>query len=343
MSIRLFVSEYVSSGAWPEDTLDGSLAQEGKAMLLAIATDFARVPGCEVITTWDTRLGLFPVEEVTAIEVSSPNQADRLFRTLAAESAATFVIAPEFRQILANYRRIVEKMGGRFLGPNLQAIELCADKLATAQHLKQNGIRTVDTLPINLQAGRTEFSYPMVIKPRDGAGSQQTWVVTNHDEFEAVRCEFPNDVSPIQQPFVSGMPVSVGVLLSTDRQNVEVFPPGEQRLTTDDRFHYRGGRIPADLDDSIRQSIKQMVRCACESIDGLSGYVGFDLILDEESLGQPVIVDINPRLTTSYLGYRRLTDHNLTEWLLCGDRVLPAILWQDQPVGFLPNGKPTFQ
>jgi hypothetical protein len=44
---------------------------------------------------------------------------------------------------------------------------------------------------------------------------------------------------------------------------------------------------------------------ACRTIPGLRGFVGVDLLLDEET-GTVTVVEINPRLTTSYLGYRQL-------------------------------------
>jgi predicted ATP-grasp superfamily ATP-dependent carboligase len=47
---------------------------------------------------------------------------------------------------------------------------------------------------------------------------------------------------------------------------------------------------------------------ACRAIPGLAGYVGVDLILTP---GGPLVVELNPRLTTSYLGLRAATRRNL--------------------------------
>ena len=55
--MRLFVSEYLCSGAWPEPELPPSLAREGRAMLLALLTDLAVLPDVTLWTTWDARLG----------------------------------------------------------------------------------------------------------------------------------------------------------------------------------------------------------------------------------------------------------------------------------------------
>ncbi|MCA9116378.1 MAG: ATP-grasp domain-containing protein, partial [Planctomycetaceae bacterium] len=86
-----------------------------------------------------------------------------------------------------------------------------------------------------------------------------------------------------------------------------------------------------------------LVRRAVAAVPGLAGYVGFDLLLlsgtaqwSEPSL---VLVEINPRVTTAWLGYRQLTSSRAQlAGMLAG--VLPGQLpdWQPGPVGFLPDG-----
>ncbi|GIT28853.1 MAG: hypothetical protein Ct9H300mP1_08990 [Planctomycetaceae bacterium] len=59
---RVLVSEHITSGAWADRPLEGSLAIEGRAMLVALARDLSVDPGVEMVTTWDARLGPFPGE-----------------------------------------------------------------------------------------------------------------------------------------------------------------------------------------------------------------------------------------------------------------------------------------
>ncbi|HXZ15970.1 MAG TPA: ATP-grasp domain-containing protein, partial [Roseiarcus sp.] len=77
------------------------------------------------------------------------------------------------------------------------------------------------------------------------------------------------------------------------------------------RFGYRGGRIPAvDLSPVLAAAAVDLVADACRSLPGLVGYVGFDLIASANA-PHVRIVEVNPRLTTSYVGYRELTRENL--------------------------------
>jgi predicted ATP-grasp superfamily ATP-dependent carboligase len=47
---------------------------------------------------------------------------------------------------------------------------------------------------------------------------------------------------------------------------------------------------------------------ACEAIPGLRGYVGVDLVLSDTDA---VLIEINPRLTTAYVGLRRALEQNV--------------------------------
>ena len=52
------------------------------------------------------------------------------------------------------------------------------------------------------------------------------------------------------------------------------------------------------------------------------------------NIGESLLVEINPRLTTSYIGYRKLTNENLMEHILFPERFPKPILWKDQTVQF---------
>ena len=54
--MRVFVYEYLSSGAAGEDAASAALHAEGWAMLSAVLEDFSRCPGVETVTLLDPRL-----------------------------------------------------------------------------------------------------------------------------------------------------------------------------------------------------------------------------------------------------------------------------------------------
>ncbi len=57
-------------------------------------------------------------------------------------------------------------------------------------------------------------------------------------------------------------------------------------------------------------------RRAIECLPGLRGFTGVDLVLSEKNPGEDRVIEINPRLTTSYTALRRLARNNLAGcWL----------------------------
>ena len=76
-------------------------------------------------------------------------------------------------------------------------------------------------------------------------------------------------------------------------------------------FSYAGGCVP--LGHPLADEALAVACQACELVPGLAGYVGVDLVLSARG---PFVIEINPRLTTSYVGLRTVTDLNLAEVIL---------------------------
>jgi hypothetical protein len=349
--MRVFISEFVCGGGWPDPKIGGSLAREGEAMLRAVALDFARIPGVRATTTWDARLGAPPFENVHVVVIESPGDELPVFRELAQLSDATLVIAPETHGHLTQRCRIVEGAGGNLLGSASRAVEVCTDKLALSKVLDSAGVPNVPTESFvsnrpNGARGAEECgtsadarpTFPLVVKPRDGAGSQSTYLVRDRAQLLELGPALAADrllEFALRQPYIAGKAVSVAVLISHDGQRLEPFPPAAQTLSNDGRFRYLGGVIPARNVDL--PAIQRVARDACRAVEGLRGYVGVDLIVPDEAPERPVVVEINPRLTTSYIGYRRLTDANLAERMLRVDCAEP-IAWRGGCVTFDADG-----
>ena len=86
-----------------------------------------------------------------------------------------------------------------------------------------------------------------------------------------------------------------------------------------------------------------MIEAACRSIAGLSGYVGFDLLFPHDEPKSMRIVEINPRLTTSYLGYRVLCKENIMERVLFPENFHEPMRWADRAARFTPDGQVSFE
>jgi predicted ATP-grasp superfamily ATP-dependent carboligase len=340
--MRVFVYEFTC--VQPGELGRGnSLGTEGRAMLTAVLQDFSRIPGVETLTLLH---GSGPEVPGTRSHRLSDSSGERsAFEALATNADTTLVIAPEFAGILAERCHWVEGTGGRLLGPTPAAVELTADKLVLAERLQSRDVPTPQTRPLaDVQKDPAWLRFPVVCKPRDGAGSQATFLARDLPQLEAgisqALCSVPG-VSLLVQPFVPGLAVSIAFLLGP-RQTIPLLSCG-QELSQDGRFHYLGGSLPLPSTLAVRS--RRLARRAVEAVEGLQGYVGVDLVLGEPADGsEDQVIEINPRLTTSYVGLRALAATNLAEAMLClaeGEAV-PPVVWKDGAVRFRADGTVSF-
>jgi predicted ATP-grasp superfamily ATP-dependent carboligase len=307
-------------------------------VLSALLDDFARVPGVQPITLWHHELPS-PLD-AQFLRLVRPDQEENAFRETAAASDFTLVIAPEFDNLLLTRARWVEEAGGQLLGPSPAAIELTGDKLALAQSLRRYHVPTPESAPCPWGAGEPTQSYPLVSKPRYGAGSLATFLIRNAGDWVA----FQNQAiaegwhgEMLVQPFVPGQPASVSFLIGS--HGMIPLPPALQHLSVDGRFRYDGGEIPLPAPQCQRAT--SLAQRAVQSIPGLKGYIGVDVVLGYAPDGsQDWVIEINPRLTTSYVGLRRLAASNLAAALLQTviGADIPELTWSPGPVRFLADG-----
>ena len=304
-----------------------SMRREGFAMLQAISQDISQIPGCSVVTTLERG---FPAELAgEVIQVANAADENAVFQRLLRETDAVHVIAPETDGILAERCRQVQVAGTASWNCSPHAIELCGDKLRLADHLQARGLPTISTALASLARPDNEETWPRVLKPRDGAGSCFTFLVRDENEWEQAAHSFHEAGIAdkcLVQPFISGRALSIGINVSLDGRRMECLPVGEQHLSNDGRFHYLGGSIPAGIPSATSEAIRSLALAACRAIQGLAGYIGIDVLLTDQ--GDPVIVEINPRLTTSYVGYRRLYSQPLPNFWLSSIDTLPHTNWR---------------
>jgi hypothetical protein len=181
--------------------------------------------------------------------------------------------------------------------------------------------------------------FPVVWKPNDGCGSTATFLIRDRFELASAKASLAAECGGpmILQQFVPGRAASVALLIGA----AGIFPlvPCFQHLSDDGRFRYLGGRLP--IPPALAERAVRLAMRAVEAVPRLRGYVGVDLVLGDAADGsEDYAIEINPRLTTSYVGLRELADFNIAEALLnvAGGRRPGKLKWKPGPVQFTPSG-----
>jgi predicted ATP-grasp superfamily ATP-dependent carboligase len=138
----------------------------------------------------------------------------------------------------------------------------------------------------------------------------------------------------IAQRFVPGVAASVAFLIGP--RGATALVPCRQHLSDDGRFTYRGGSLP--LPEPLASRARQVASRAVGCVPGLRGYVGVDVVVTEN---EGWAIEINPRLTTSYIGLRALARFNLAEAMLAAVRgeELQSMEWERGSITFTADGR----
>ncbi|HEX3599209.1 MAG TPA: ATP-grasp domain-containing protein [Lacipirellulaceae bacterium] len=306
--MRIFVYEWATGGGLVEEPgpLPATLVREGAGMIGALVADFQRMPGCRVVAFRDPRIVQLALGNCELIEVLSRFEHDEEFERVAVSADATILIAPEFDGILGRLARRVITAGGRLLSPSPAFIRIAGDKQRTCEALQTANVRTPEGVVLESDEPLpADFPYPAVAKPIDGAGSQDTYFVRGqHDKPPAYAWRRR------LERFVPGMAASAAILCGPKGQLS--LPPCKQRISEDGRLRYLGGELP--LAPGLAERAQTLAVSAVAALPPAVGYVGVDLVLGREPDGsEDFVIEVNPRLTTSYVGLRAATRSNLAE------------------------------
>lgn len=318
--MRILLYEYLTGGGlWTEPVaspIEHPLLPDGRAMVTALATDLAQIPGVELFVAWDDRLPRATTMPGQPITVASSSEEHSQLTAWAARVDGVLLIAPEYGGRLRERAEWVEQAGGHLLSPDAAFIELATHKTRTAACLAAAGIpvpqaallQKADPLP-------PEFPFPAVLKPDDGVGCLDTHLASAHHEAVEIRRQLPGACRV--EVFCPGQPASIIGLCGPRRRLL--LPPCFQHVSVNGQFRYLGGAFP--LPRPIMYRVCHLARRAFDALPITRGCVGMDIILgDDPAGGQDVVIEVNPRLTTSYLGLRQATSGNLAAAMLAIQR-----------------------
>lgn len=303
---RLCVIEFITGGGLAGEPLPGALAQEGEWMLAALLEELGALPGIEVTTTRDHRLSPLggPARCVT---IGPSDDPFAVWGRCIEDAHAVWPIAPETGGVLERLSGLVLERGRRLIGSSPEAIGATASKHRCAEVLGRAGVAVIPTRHVQQRIPESDSGW--VVKPDDGAGCTETFCF---DDARALRA-FADGASNrgyVVQPYVAGTPASLSVLCRDGR--AVLLSRNEQRIGRQaDRLSFEGVVVNALRRE--RPALEPLARAIAGIIPGLAGYVGVDLILTPSG---PIVVEVNPRLTTAYVGLTEALDINVATAIL---------------------------
>ncbi len=350
---RVFVYEHLTGGGMLErggrETSLAALLTEGRALRDALTEDLLGA-GWAVDVLEDSQRDTRPPAGATIHAVEDRQRQRGKFRELASRADHTILIAPECGGVLLECCRQAERSGARLRSPPAEFVAVAADKQQTVCRLAAAGVPVPSGVLVAAGAALPEvFAWPALVKPLDGAGSLGIRRIPN----AGLAAAFPRQAHPLRlETFCSGLAASVALLCgpaaggrravargsgATDFSDgscvrfrpalVQPLPAARQHLAADGSCRYRGGSLP--LEPGLCRRAQRLGLRALQALPPATGWIGIDLILGPAADGSAdVVVEVNPRLTSSYVGLRRLCRDNLAA------AMLGAAVGQPVPIGF---------
>jgi len=290
--MKIFAYEFITGGGLVREPLPASLAREGDLMAQALARDLRDVPGVEVWMSRDPRLA--PLGGVRTLRPASGEEPLAAYRRMIQACDSAWPVAPETGGMLEALSRATLESGKALLGSRPEAVAVAASKRATAHALAARGIAAAPAFPDG--EALPDIPGPWVVKPDDGAGCTDTFLWPGRARArEWLAARGPGFIA---QPWIEGEALSLSAL----------FADGKARLLTVNRQHLslRNGRVAlealtvnvmADADGRFARLAGEVA----QALPVLWGYAGIDLL---DTPSGPVVVEVNPRLTTSWCALR---------------------------------------
>lgn len=286
--MKILVFEFVCAGGIADQALSASLAVEGRLMLEAVIADLYdayhshltiiadprwlnrhNYPNCHYI--WNDHLDFW-------------QQLDRAIQ----DSDAVLPIAPEEGLILHRIAIKVKQAGKALWLSDPDTVRLCSFKQQTTDCLHAWGMPVVPSQ-----------SYTPELWPDSGI-----WIL-KPDARQACEGIFIVDANQVQQapilddyllqPFIKGDTLSLSLVFFDGKGHV--LSVNKQLMAwTESGCRLQGCVV--NIDHQLDAKIATIIAGLAKALPGLWGYIGIDVVLTEEH--ELLILEINPRLTTSY-------------------------------------------
>lgn len=328
--MKLLILEYATASG----IKDPSINIEGRAMLQGLLEDFNSKDTSFLISNKS-----FPLDKGNCQPKTIYADVDQWLKDNLSYYDACLPIAPEEDFILYRLTRTIEEQGLKVIGSLSPGVLTCSDKWETYQAIKNVAplIRTerifFDDMVGNSNQIEDFFIHEKqkVIKPSDGVSCSGVQIINSESSLMRAAGKIrENNTSPffLIQDYMEGDCCSVSLL--TDGQEAMPISLNLQKININNSIvNYNGGKTP--LEHPLIDEAFSVAKKSVESIKGLRGYVGVDLILGEEVY----LVEINSRITTPYIALRKIVNFNLGRAIFdAAQGILPSSVQLDGEAHF---------
>ncbi|MDL2246641.1 ATP-grasp domain-containing protein [Methanobrevibacter sp. OttesenSCG-928-K11] len=266
-------------------------------------------------------------------------------------------IAAENDMNLYKLTNILEENNVKVYGSSTNATMISSDKFKTYDELygvvaqprtfklkidsKGYWLRALRNLYEKWQSEDPLSQLKIIIKPISGVDCEDIKIINNLDEISYDLEEiFPINSRILIQDFIEGIDVSVS-LISDGKKAIPLSLNKQEIELDNDNQKYLGGCLP--FESNFKQEAYEIAIKSVESISGIKGFVGVDLILNNGNLdlNDVYLLEVNSRFTTPYVALQKIANFNIAQSII--DLLDDKIKINDLENQISLNGKAIFK
>lgn len=308
--MRLLVFEFITGGGLLNDILPSSLMQEGAMMRAALLQDLGEIQGLKLLVLNDARIEEPQIPPAgTLFNIQPRTNLELYLREIKDDYDVVWLIAPETEGMLVKWHQFFSQENKQLCLSSQQTLTLCQNKLHTINVLKEATISCVNSqkyrsfLPID--------SGQWVLKPMESVGCEDVYLIQSKQQWLDLLKVLDKQQEYLIQPYIQGTVLSLSALFYQG-ESAFICCNQQQLSLKDNKFQLLGCTVNIKQEKSLEY--QKLCSKIAKSIPGLWGYIGIDLIETEQ--GEVLILEINPRLTTSYVGIKEATGINVAAQVL---------------------------
>ncbi len=306
--MRILIFEFVTGGGLIEQPLPPSLLQEAYLMRNALMDDLSAIPTVELLVLQDYRVAMPYYANLQCLRIEQGTVLTHYLHEVQDLYDAVWLIAPETEGILLAWCRFFSAQAKPLCTAAEVAVALCQDKLQTIQCLNQAGIACVPTQ-------RYSTSVPAqghwVLKNNHSVGCDEVYLLQSAQDWQTVSAQLKEGNDYIIQPYIVGQAMSLSCLFADGK--AYFICCNEQHVQVEQRqfiLHACTVHVQAER----ASAYQQLCAAIAAAMPDLFAYVGIDFMLTET--GECLVLEINPRLTSSYAGIKAALGINVAAEVL---------------------------
>jgi len=311
--IKILIYEYVTGGGLINEDLSSSLLNEAKLMTSRLYSDFEQSEHISFKFFLDERLKNYTTSH--SILINKDNANEMYNSDVLKKFDYVLPILPETNRILYNYVKFLERENIKKLISDKQTVLSLSNKLSFYKLFAKHKFNVIPTYDIK-ELSKINKLKNLVVKDKFGAGCSYIRIFDNPKEADFT----VYNKNYIVQPYILGEPYSISVFFTHNDFHLLTINKQTVKKT---RQKFINLKTILVNDRTVSDSKIYLLLNKIKSIlPKLYGYIGIDVIVTNEKM---YIVEINPRLTTSYIGLNKTLDISLAN-LIIGQKIKKRII-----------------